>query len=544
MLSKEFIHTLIKNDGCSIYKMHARVAQKYYDAEHDIKQYRIFYKNADGQLVEDHIRSNIRIAHPFFTENVDQKVQYMLSNFSITSKDEALNEMLKNYFNDDFKSEFSECLSGASIKGYDYMYSYKNENDCTTFAYADGMGVIEVPAKQSEDGGDYVIYWYSDIYGVEAKPIKRVEVWDKQFRYYYIINENDKIIEDPFVTMQIRPHYMYKKADGKFYTTTEPLSYLPFFRLDNNKKRVSDLKPIKDVIDDYDLMNCGLSNNINDMGEGFIAVKNFDGADMDELYENLHGKKTVGVGKNGDIEIRTVDIPFQARKAKLEEDEKNIYRFGMGFNSAQVGDGNITNIVLKSRYALLDLKCNKMEKRVRKYLKQLIEIVLDEINQRNNTAYTINDVEINLDREIMTNALDNATIEKTEAETEQTKVNTLMNVASQVNNADEVIKAICELLDLDFDKIQEFMNDLPETNISEAEGLLNEQEDHDDIDEVIDEAEDSVGKTLNGAQTQSLISVVSQLQSGVLTESQAINIIAISIGISKDKAREILSIGT
>lgn len=91
-----------------------------------------------------------------------------------------------------------------------------------------------------------------------------------------------------------------------------------------------------------------------------------------DLYQNIHGKKVVGVGNKGEVEIRTVDIPYEARKAKLEEDEKNIYRFGMAFNSSQVGDGNITNIVLKSRYALLDLKCNKMEKRVRNFLKMLI----------------------------------------------------------------------------------------------------------------------------------------------------------------------------
>lgn len=476
MLSKEFIYNLINTDGMSVYKMQARVAQKYYDAEHDIKNYRIFYVNEDGQLVEDHLRSNIRISHAFFTEQVDQKVQYMLSDFSITSKDETLNGLLETYFDDEFKSEFSDCLCGCSVKGYDYMYAYRNEHDRTAFAYADGMNVIEIPAKQSEDGNDYVIYWYSDIFGKEAMPIKRIEVWDKQFRQYYIIDENNKIIEDPFVSMQKRPHYMYRKADGKLYTTTEPLSYVPFFRLDNNKKRISDLKPIKDIIDDYDLMNCGLSNNVQDMGEGFIAVKGFEGADLDDLYQNIHGKKVVGVGNKGEVEIRTVDIPYEARKAKLEEDEKNIYRFGMAFNSSQVGDGNITNIVLKSRYALLDLKCNKMEKRVRNFLKMLINIVLDEINENNHTDYSISDVSINLDREIMTNASDNATIDKTEAETEQIKVNTLMNVASQVNNADEIIKAICDLLELDFDKVKEFMMDVPENDLSGAEELLSEQE--------------------------------------------------------------------
>ena len=40
----------------------------------------------------------------------------------------------------------------------------------------------------------------------------------------------------------------------------------------------------------------------------------------------------------------------------------------MGFNSAQIGDGNITNVVIKSRYALLDLMCYKLKKNLKKFL--------------------------------------------------------------------------------------------------------------------------------------------------------------------------------
>lgn len=55
--------------------------------------------------------------------------------------------------------------------------------------------------------------------------------------------------------------------------------------------------------------------------------------------------------------------------------------------------------------------------------------------------------------------------------------------------------------------------------------------------------EESAGKRLglNGAQTQSLITIVSQLSAGVITEGQAINLIATAIGISKDEARKILA---
>ena len=75
MLSVEEIQYFITDDASSDKKMFARKGQAYYDGDHDIKSYRLFYYNADGVLVEDKTRSNIKIPHPFFTELVDQILQ-------------------------------------------------------------------------------------------------------------------------------------------------------------------------------------------------------------------------------------------------------------------------------------------------------------------------------------------------------------------------------------------------------------------------------------------------------------------------------------
>lgn len=58
--------------------------------------------------------------------------------------------------------------------------------------------------------------------------------------------------------------------------------------------------------------------------------------------------------------------------------------------------------------------------------------------------------------------------------------------------------------------------------------------------DAVDAAKETVGKTLNGAQTQSLITVVQQYQAGGLTLSQAVNIISVSIGIGRDEATELI----
>lgn len=478
MLSEAEILRLMEEDATSDKKRFARSGQAYYEGDHDIKNYQLFYYNADGELVEDKTRSNIKISHPFFTELVDQEVQYMLSGKDgfMRSDIPELQALLDEYFNEneDFTSELYEVLTGAVSKGFEYMYAYKNAEDKLAFQCADSMGVVEVRAKDTDDGCEYVIYWYIDRIDKGQKKIKRIQVWDANQTYFYVQVEDGKIQLDESKEINPRPHTLYRKKEGgELYY--ENFGFIPFFRLDNCQKQFSGLKPIKTLIDDYDLMACGLSNNLQDASEYLVVVKGFQGDNLEELMQNVKTKKHIGVdGENGGgVEFKTVDIPYEARKVKLELDETNIYRFGMGFNSAQIGDGNITNVVIKSRYALLDLKCNKLEIRLKQFLRKILKVVLQEINDTNGTDYQNKDVYFVFDREVMTNAQDNAQIELTDAQKEQTKINTLLSLEQTLGN-ELVVQNICEVLDIDYDDIKSKLPDPEAGPLVEAQTALNE----------------------------------------------------------------------
>ena len=102
MLTPAEIKQFIDEDALSAKKLFAKKGQAYYDGDHDIKDFRLFYYNADGNLVEDKYRSNIRIPHPFFAELVDQAVQYILSGDGgfILSDIPELQDELDTYFNE------------------------------------------------------------------------------------------------------------------------------------------------------------------------------------------------------------------------------------------------------------------------------------------------------------------------------------------------------------------------------------------------------------------------------------------------------------
>ena len=474
MLTINEIKTFIENDAASVRKRLAKEGLRYYEADHDIKNYRIFFVDANGDLQEDKNKSNIKISHAFFTELVDQEVQYMLSGKEgfVKSDDPDLQDELNAYFNDneDFMAEFTEVLTGAISKGFENMYAYKNADGRTAFQCADSMGVVEVRAKETEDGCDYVIFHYIDRIGKDNKLIKRIQVWDDKQTTFYCQEGEGKIELDTSVELNPRPHTIYKK-DGDESTYYEGYGFIPFFRLDNCKKQFSGLKPIKALIDDYDLMSCGLSNNIQDTNEALYVVKGFQGDNLDELMLNIKSKKHIGVDEEGDVEIRTIDIPYQARQTKLDLDEKNIYRFGMGFNSAQLGDGNITNIVIKSRYALLDLKCNKLEVRLKQFMRKLLKVVLKEINDLNGTDYQMKDVYFNFEREVMTNAADNAQIELTDAQKQQVQITTLMNLATYLDN-ETLMQNICDVLDIEYNDIKDKLPKPEDNNPYQAKAAL------------------------------------------------------------------------
>ena len=492
MLTVEEIKSFIDNDKTSEKKRFARKGQRYYGGDHDIKGYRLFYYNEDGKLIEDKHRSNIKIPHPFFTELVDQAVQYMLSGKDgfIKSDDELLQKELDSYFNDneDFVAELSEVLTGCQTKGFEYMYAYKNEEDRLAFQCADSIGVVEVREKDTDSNTEHVIYWYADRIEKGKKEIKRIQVWDKEEVWFYVQTNDGAIVLDDNQPINPKPHSLYQKEEGgQIYYVG--FGFIPFFRLDNNKKQISNLKIIKELIDDYDLMACGLSNNIQDASEYLVVVSGFQGDNLDELITNTKTKKHIGVGEGGAVDYKTVDIPYEARKVKLELDEKNIYRFGMGLNTSGLKDTNATtNIAIKAAYSLLDLKCSKLEIRLKQFLRKIIKVVLQEINDFNGTDYQMNQVYFNFEHEVMSNAQENAQIALLEAQEQQVRIGTLLNVAAQLDN-ETLMQNICDVLDIDYEEIKGKLPDPDEAGkeVDDAQGALDSVPVEPEEGEVVDE---------------------------------------------------------
>ena len=475
MLSINEIRKFIEADAQSDRKRFARTGLRYFEGDHDIRGYRIFFINGEGKLQEDRTKSNIKISHPFFRLLVDQQTQYMLSGRGgfVRSDIPELQTELDAYFNDNesFRAELNGLISGTVAKGWEYMYAYKDENDRTAFQVADSIGVVEVREKETDDGCAYVIRWFIDRFDKDNKAIKRIQVWDREQTWFYCQEGEGAIVPDDSLSPNPRPHILYRK-DGDEGTYYDDYGMIPFFRLDNGRKRFSGLKTIKALIDDYDLMNAGLSNNIQDTNEALYVVKGFQGDNLDELMLNIKTKKHIGVDEDGSIDIKTVDIPVEARKTKMEVDEKNIFRFGQGVNTEALKDTSATvSIAIKSAYANLDLKCDGLLPFLLQFMRKLLKLVLKEINDAIGTDYEQKDVYFDFSREIITNAQENAQIDLTKAQEQQAKITTLLNTASLLGQ-ELTAQLVCEALDLDYDDLKDKLPKAEEDPTAAARRIL------------------------------------------------------------------------
>lgn len=478
MLTPEQIKEFIMKDTSSKRKQAAREGQDYYEGKHDILHRRILYVDGNGVLKEDKVNSNIKIAHPYFREIADQGVQYVLSGrdgfikSDIPELQEILDERYNN--NDQFIEELYEVLTGCCVKGFDYFYCYKDDDNKNHWECADGIGVVEVRAKETDDNCEYLIRWYVDRVDANERKIKRIEVWDSQQVTYYDQVDDGDITLDEDEEANPRPHTLYtKRRDGKLYLG-KGFGKIPFIKLKNNRKETSDLCLIKDKIDDYDLMNVDLSNTLQDTNTSLYVIKGFDGDNLDEVIMNIRAKKHVGVPENGDLDIKTIDIPVEARKAKMDIDRENIYRFGYALDPDGRKDTSAkTSIEIKTMYARLDLKANKMAIILKAFLRKVLDFDLEDINAQNKTAYAQKDIHFNFDdREVPSNAYELAQIALVEAQTRQTEVNTILDVATQFDH-ETILKKLCEQFELDYEEIKDKLpEEMPVLDPAAAQNAL------------------------------------------------------------------------
>lgn len=384
----EMIETYIADFEASAMREDMEEGNSYYRSENTEIMDRKFYIYAEDDTgnpveIEDPYKANNKLASGYFKLLVDQKVNYLLGNQPTVTTNQDL-DILDNIFFRTVKKTGKE----ASKKIRGWLQPYIDSEGNFDYKRIPTEQVVPVYKANNANELEFVIRYYSvTVLNQEGNAVKvnRVEVWDDEEVTYYQESTFDGLyrlldegqMEEMLGSEFPNPKYHFQRTMeyGQTTETVEELSWgkPPFIPLENNDELTNDLKPVKSFIDAYDIVKSDFVNNLEDFQDVYWILKGYEGQNLNEFLEQVKKYRSLKVAEDGDARAETIDIPEKARKEALEGLERDIFTFGQGVNPNELSGGNITNVVIKSRFANLDLKADQFEDEIRQFIEEFID---------------------------------------------------------------------------------------------------------------------------------------------------------------------------
>lgn len=486
-----------------------------------IMEYKKLLYTLSGDAVPDNYSANYKFCNGFFPIFVKQENSFLLGD-GITFNEDTTKDALGG---DSFDSQIYEAGEYALWGAVSYLFFNFDHVDvfkCTEFA----------PLIGEEDGALHagIRFWQID----SQRPLRATlyeedgyteMVWDTIYDDHGNIKEQRGRIMKPKQAYQ--QTISVSIADGVEILDGKNYPSFPIVPLWANREHQSELTGLREKIDGYDLIQSGFANDLDDASQIYWIINNaggMDEVDLAKFMDQIKRVKAAVVEDDGaKAEAHTLELPYQARQAGLADLRDSLYRDAMALDTDKITAGNVTATAIESAYENLELKCDGFEYCVTEAINSLLALIGVEDSPTYHRRKTTNQPEVTTMVLSAGDYLDDETI---------LKHLPFLNI----DEIDEILMRKDEEEENRFEEVDGEMNNSENNNLNE----ISENNDIPTSGEAIDMAEDAKGQALNGAQTQSLILIMDKLSDGKLTESQAINMIATAIGISKDEARRIV----
>lgn len=402
--NEQVIKDLIKEDVVSETKTNMHYGILYYKSKNYNINNRNFSTFLNGKNIEDEWRSNNKVANGFLKTLIDQKVNYCLAKPIVINNIDNITSVI------DLNKLIRKMSKEASKKGVEWAHPYINKDGELKVINISGQEIIPIYDTTFEQEIIQVIRYYTIQVqeGTEKKDRYKVELWDKEKVTYYMQDQNNNYYFD--TTIDPNPAYHWQETSIQLGEVQKVEGHgwgkVPFVPLWNNEEHESDLMPVKPHIDLYDIIESDFANNIEDVQDAVIKLINYSGVteNMSEFLEYLKKYKVLPLDADGNAEYMTMEIPIEARKTMLDILRDNIFQFGQGVDIGKVGDGNITNVVIKARYAGLDLKSNDTEARINEFIEELCWFVNEYLKITSKKQDDTSKMKVTYNRSLIINA--------------------------------------------------------------------------------------------------------------------------------------------
>jgi len=328
-----------------------------------INQYQKLLYTMSGQAVPDNFSANYKFCNAFFPIFVRQENSYLLGN-GVTFNDDSTKDRLGG---DEFDGVILRA-GEASLWG-GVSYGFWNLDHVEVFKATEFA-----PLFGEEDGGLHAGIRFWQI--ADNKPL-RATLYAEDGYTEYIWRQG--------VGEVLKPKQTYKQiirqsvVDGTEIIDGENYPNFPIVPLWANSMHQSELIGLQSKIDGYDLIQSGLANDLDDASQIYWTLQNAGGMDDIDLAHFLQHMKTVKAAIVDDdgakAEAHTIDVPYQARQAGLQDLRDSLYRDAMALDTDKITAGSVTATAINAAYDNLNLKCDDYEANVTAFIKDVLALI-------------------------------------------------------------------------------------------------------------------------------------------------------------------------
>lgn len=349
--------------GSTAYKV-ALDAEEYYDGLNPtINRYEKILYDMQGRAHTDMWTANHKLASRFFGLAVDQEVSYLLGNGVTFAEDSTRDSLCA-----DFDQEVMDAARAAKISGV--AFGFWDLTHLRVFWLREF-----VPLYDEENGALMagIRFWQV----ATDKPLRATLYEPDGFTEYFQPKNKDLEI------MKLKRSYklIVRKAevgDTEIYDGGNYPSF-PIVPLKNNRKCLSEIVGKRNTIDALDLASSNMVNNVDEGNLIYWVLSGCGGMDDLDDAKFIERLKTLHVAHAGDedsakVESRTVEAPFEGTNATIDMLKKKLYEDFQCFDASAVSAGNQTATAIKASYVPLDLKTDKFEAEVTRFIVEILRL--------------------------------------------------------------------------------------------------------------------------------------------------------------------------
>lgn len=366
-----------------------------------------------------------RVRSGFFPRFVIQQNQFLLSN-GVTLD----NADLKKRLGLGFDKQLERCGEKALLHGV--CWGFWNYDHLEIIeAVKDGLsGAVALLDEETSEPMVLVQFWQIN----SNRPLYlRVFSPDGVVKYRMGKEGLEEIPDTrrPYVVRTQSDAYGPVEITGENYG-----GRLPVVPLWASEERRSELTPaIKSKIDLYDRIFSDFGDNLDRANDVYWVLNNFGGTidDVAEMLEQINRVKAVanmtdGTGTSSTAELKTVDVPYAARQTALDILQKQLYSDFMALDMDALTGGSLTNVAIETATANLNLKADRYEWQVFRFVQGILALIGVETEQIKFKRQTIaNRSEIVQDISVMRDYIDQETALKINPYIDQEEIKDILD---------------------------------------------------------------------------------------------------------------------